>query len=201
MIPLHCLTLQSCCKQTKSQFSLCFFHYRMDLSWSKVNKVKYFKALLWLLLLLYYCRLLLLNYFICWHKLNYLVRINHRIMVYTNVAWRCTRRIIQHLLLRQERRNIFHFWIDVHDNPELRQRWIRFINRADWKPTKHSRICENHFEEKFLRRDKRLRLVSKELNPVPTIYPFINSTYAPGDIAKTTYITSLPREPIEKLYR
>lgn len=84
MIPLHCLTLQNCCKQTKSQFSLCFFHYRMDLSWSKVNKVKYFKALLWLLLLLYYCRLLLLNYFICWHKLNYLVRINHRIMVYTN---------------------------------------------------------------------------------------------------------------------
>ena len=85
---------------------------------------------------------------------------------------------------------------DVDDNPELQQRWIRFINSADWKPTKHSRICENHSEEKFLRHGKRLHLVSKELNPVPTIYPA--AALAQPSILPTPPATS--RKP-PKLYR
>ena len=57
------------------------------------------------------------------------------------------------------------------DRHDLRQKWIRFVNRADWEPSEKSRICIKHFEEKFLNRGtQRCRLV-KKLDPVPTIYP------------------------------
>ena len=32
----------------------------------------------------------------------------------------------------------------------LRQKWIQFVNRKDWKWSKHSVICIYHFEEKYL---------------------------------------------------
>ena len=38
----------------------------------------------------------------------------------------------------------FHFPLK---NFELNRLWIRFVNRKDWKPTKHSVLCELHFEE------------------------------------------------------
>ena len=36
-------------------------------------------------------------------------------------------------------------------NAELNKQWIRFINRRDLLATKHSVLCELHFEEKYLR--------------------------------------------------
>lgn len=58
-------------------------------------------------------------------------------------------------------------WCGWH--PELRQRWIRFIVKTISRKNTFAVIRDY------------LHLVSKELNPVPTIYPFINSTYAPGE--------------------
>ena len=36
----------------------------------------------------------------------------------------------------------FHFHLK---NEELNKKWIRFVNRSDWLPTKHSVLCELHF--------------------------------------------------------
>ena len=51
-------------------------------------------------------------------------------------------------------------------NPELKCRWIKFVNRVDWEETKNRGICILHFEEQYLKRGKRITLVD---NPIPTI--------------------------------
>ena len=38
----------------------------------------------------------------------------------------------------------FHFSLK---NEELNKNRIRFVNRSDWVPTKHSVLCELHFED------------------------------------------------------
>ena len=54
-------------------------------------------------------------------------------------------------------------------NPKVNRKWIRFVNRRDWAPTRRSGICSKHFEEKFLKVGKRATL-RWELQPVPSIY-------------------------------
>ena len=55
------------------------------------------------------------------------------------------------------------------ENPALNRKWIRFVNRRDWAPTRRSCVCSKHFEEKFLKVGKRATL-RWELQPVPSIY-------------------------------
>ena len=43
-------------------------------------------------------------------------------------------------------------------NQELNRKWIRLVNRRDWAPTRRSGVCSQHFEEKFLKVDKRATL-------------------------------------------
>ena len=50
------------------------------------------------------------------------------------------------------------------------KQWIQFVSRRDGLATKHSVLCELHFEEKYL------RWVEKEtlewsMNPVPAVCP------------------------------
>ena len=61
----------------------------------------------------------------------------------------------------------FHFPLE---NSELLIKWERFTNRRDWRPTKHSVLCDLHFDEKFISRGKRCTL-KWDMQPVPTIYP------------------------------
>ena len=35
------------------------------------------------------------------------------------------------------------------EDPDLYKRWIYFVNRKDWQPTKHSVSCIDHFDEKY----------------------------------------------------
>ena len=53
--------------------------------------------------------------------------------------------------------------------PELLEKWIKVVNRCDWKPTKNSVICIKHFKEEFITRGKRNTL-KKDMKPYPTIY-------------------------------
>ena len=53
--------------------------------------------------------------------------------------------------------------------PDLLEKWIKFVNRVNWKPTKHSIICVKHFEEEFISQGKRMTLKWK-LQPIPTIH-------------------------------
>ena len=55
-----------------------------------------------------------------------------------------------------------------HDKPDLIQKWLKFVNRADWVPTKHSVLCMKHFEERFIVKGKRNTL-NWSLHPVPNI--------------------------------
>ena len=54
-------------------------------------------------------------------------------------------------------------------SPELNRKWIRFVNRRDWAPTRRSGVCSKYFEKKFLKVGKRATL-RWELQPVPSIY-------------------------------
>ena len=49
----------------------------------------------------------------------------------------------------------FHF----HEDQELQQKWICFVNHKDWLPTTHSVICIDHFEDKFIKRGKGCQLL------------------------------------------
>ena len=60
----------------------------------------------------------------------------------------------------------FHF---PFKNPELADKWVKFINRRDWIPSSTAVLCEKNFEEKFISRGKKCNLKWK-CNPIPTIH-------------------------------
>ena len=37
-------------------------------------------------------------------------------------------------------------------NPEKKVKWLKNIRREDWMPSSHSRICSDHFQEKYINR-------------------------------------------------
>ena len=64
----------------------------------------------------------------------------------------------------KQNRSEFHFPLK---NFELNRLWILFVNRKHWKPTKHSVLCELHFEEKYTVRGGKSNL-KWLMNPIPT---------------------------------
>ena len=44
---------------------------------------------------------------------------------------------------------------------KLNKQWIRFANRGDWLATKHSKLCEFYFEEKYLWRSEECIVVEE----------------------------------------
>jgi hypothetical protein len=87
----------------------------------------------------------------------------------------------------------FHFPLK---KVELNKLWIKFSNRKDWKPTRHSVLCEFHFEEKYIIRGGKSNL-KWSMNPVPTIHSkaLLNS---PPSLLPTSQTTRKP--PIERLF-
>ena len=74
----------------------------------------------------------------------------------------------QAIPVSSEEKEMFHY---PKNNKELSAKWLKFVNRVDWKPSDCSVICSDHFEAKYLLcGDKRTHL-NRELDPVPTIYP------------------------------
>ena len=64
------------------------------------------------------------------------------------------------------------FFLKEKKDYDLRRRWVRFVKREDWKPSKNSCICRKHFEPHYYKtgtEGKRYRLI-KKLKPVPTIF-------------------------------
>ena len=57
-------------------------------------------------------------------------------------------------------------------NPELKEKLLKFLNRKDPPQENYIFICENHFEEKNLKKenDHRTRF-RMSLNPIPAMYP------------------------------
>ena len=79
-------------------------------------------------------------------------------------------------------------------NKELNKKLICFVNRSDWVPTKHSVLCELHFEDIYKNKGKRMSLNSS-MKPVPTIHSasFINT---PSVLPKTETFRLPPRKTI-----
>ena len=79
--------------------------------------------------------------------------------------------------------------------PELRKKWIKFVNRKIWFPTEHSGVCSAFFDPKFIKHGVRMTLIY-DLNPMPTVYsndaikkiPFSLLLFIPDPSRKSKYI-------------
>ena len=80
------------------------------------------------------------------------------------------------------------------EDPDLRKRWIYFVNRKDWQPTKHSVICIDHFDEKYIKVGKQRTKLLWNIFPVPTKQVDVAS--APSLLRAPV----LPRPPPTKRY-
>jgi hypothetical protein len=74
----------------------------------------------------------------------------------------------------KKKKSMFHF--PPKDNEELRQKWVKFVCRENWKPSDSSVVCSDHFDTKYLIPGKQRTRLNQELDPVPDIYP---DGYAP----------------------
>ena len=78
------------------------------------------------------------------------------------------------------------------NNPELKSGWIKFVNRADWVVTENSGICVHHFEEKHLKRGKRITLIN---DPIPTLNSASN-----GKPSLLPIITPIRKPPFTRIF-
>jgi hypothetical protein len=51
-------------------------------------------------------------------------------------------------------------------NPEKKAKWIKNISREGWMPSSYSRICSDHFHERFI--DRTGQIVKLKDDAVPT---------------------------------
>ena len=69
------------------------------------------------------------------------------------------------------------FFLFPHKDPQRLNQWVHAIRRKDWKPSVHSCICSDHFEEKcfVVRPGCEGRKLTQ--NAVPTIFPMFPTYY------------------------
>ena len=80
---------------------------------------------------------------------------------------------------------------------ETFSKWVKFVNRKDFKPTASSRICVDHFEKRYLRFGlTRINLLRK-LKPIPTIFgeQVLKST----PVSKLPSVTTTRKPPKQRL--
>ena len=70
---------------------------------------------------------------------------------------------------------------------EFKKKWIRFVNRKNWTPTKHSVICAEHFSDDLIISHKKKSLLEWSSSPVPSIYLTKNSSLPPPQCYQPLY--------------
>ena len=68
--------------------------------------------------------------------------------------------------VKNEKKQIAKFRFPLK-NTELNKFWILFVNCQNWKPTKHSVLCELHVDEKYIIQGEKCNL-KWSLIPIPT---------------------------------
>ena len=68
------------------------------------------------------------------------------------------------------------------------EKWVKFLNRSEWKPLKSSVICVKHFQPEFVNNGMKKKLKWK-MQPVPTLH-----TAEAMKIPSTLTNTSSPRK-------
>lgn len=76
-------------------------------------------------------------------------------------------------------------------NMDLCIKWIKFVNRKNFKPSKHSCICEKHFEKKYISAGLRKDLLW-DMEPVPTIY---STAQMKTSCPQPSWVTRKPPKP------
>ena len=61
---------------------------------------------------------------------------------------------------------------DEENDLERRKQSIRFVSRKDFTVTKYTRLCEKHFEHRFVRKGKRHTLIH-DMRPIPTVCNYL----------------------------
>jgi hypothetical protein len=80
---------------------------------------------------------------------------------------------------------------DEEKKPELRRKWVRFCNQKyAFKITVNCGICENHFDQRFVKHGERKRLVWGQEDPMPTVYAA--NINIPPSVLPTTPTTRRP---------
>ena len=82
-------------------------------------------------------------------------------------------------------------------NLELNRKWIEFVSRREWVPTRRSGICSKHFKEQFLKVGKRATL-RWLLQPVPSLYfgnKFIFPSVMPTSETRRKHPSRVPALP------
>ena len=80
----------------------------------------------------------------------------------------------------------------IPTEPTLLTKWLAQINRANFKPTKHSRLCSAHFEKSCFGRDPKKMAalgwvgakVSLKQDAVPTMFPLVEAVLVPPTIRR-----------------
>ena len=85
-------------------------------------------------------------------------------------------------------RSVSTFHFAVHNAP-LTEKWIYFVNKTEWKPSKNSVICEKHFERQYIKYEEKRNHLLYELNPIPAIHTEEASTI-PASVLR---VPTLPR--------
>ena len=86
----------------------------------------------------------------------------------------------------------------IPEDTELKQRWIKFLDRKDIHELKNVFVCEKHFAEKYLRRNNnRVRLINSLL-PVPTLRTGTSETTA-SSFSSTSL--ALRKPPTERVFQ
>ena len=55
------------------------------------------------------------------------------------------------------------------DKPDLLEKWVYFVGKANWKPSTNSVICEKHFEKAYIKLGEKRNHLNYDMRPVPTI--------------------------------
>ena len=67
----------------------------------------------------------------------------------------------------EKRKSTFHFPVNID---QLTEKWVYFVNKNDWKPSKNSFICERHFAKEYIKYGDKRNHLMYEMNPVQTIH-------------------------------
>ena len=73
-------------------------------------------------------------------------------------------------------------------NNNLKDHWIRFLNRSGVDGLKTVFICEKHFEKRFLKTNENRFRLNSSLNPIPTIISDTQASNIPLSLQKPTIV-------------
>ena len=90
----------------------------------------------------------------------------------TCVVFQCSHR--RNEASKAKGRSFFRF----PEDKRKRRAWVKAINRENWQPSEHSRICSDHFVDGWHSDDP------ADVNYVPTIFQYKNVTVSDATSAR-----------------